>query len=424
MLVVFLISMFSFILMSVPVSFSLMGTATIMMMFNGDVSAQNLAQNLIKGVDSYPLLAIPFFMIAGEIMNKGGISIRIVKFAQALIGHITGGLGYVSVIASMIFAGVSGSAVADTTAVGSVLIPIMEKNEYDVAKSTALVCSAGCIGPIIPPSIPLILYGVIAEVSVVKLFLGGIVPGVLIGIGLMIAWFFHVKNKNYKKFKRATVKEILIALKEAFWASILPVIILGGILAGIATPTEAGVVAVVYALVVSMFVYKELKLSQIPEILIDGIKGTAIIMMVVGAAMTAAYLITTAHIPELLSNALLSLTSNIYIILFLINVLLLLVGCVMDMGPAILILAPILVPVIKGFGLDPVYFGVLMTVNLCIGLLTPPVGNVLYVGCSLSKISMLQFARANLPFLGVMIVVLFIITYIPGLILFIPSFFN
>ena len=421
MLALFLITLFGLIILSVPVAFCLIATASVLMAAQGTLSPQILTQNLVKGIDSFPLLAIPFFMIAGEIMNKGGLSSRIVTFAHALVGHIVGGIGYVGVVASMIFAGVSGSAVADTTAVGSVLLPIMKENKYDVPKSTALICAAGCIGPIIPPSIPMILYGVTVGVSVVKLFLGGIIPGILIGIALMIAWSFHAKKFNYSSSKRATMPQVVVATKDAFWSLVFPVIILGGIVTGIATPTEAGVVAVVYAFFVATCIYKELKLAQIPEILVEAIKGTSIIMMVVGGATAAAYLITTAQIPQLLANTLLAITTDVHIMMLLVNFLLLLVGCVMDMGPAILILAPILLPLLQSFGIDPIYFGVVMTVNLCIGLLTPPVGNVLYVGCGLSKISMMQLSKALLPFILVMVGVLLLITYVPGLIMFIPN---
>jgi TRAP-type transport system large permease protein len=424
MLAIFLVTLFGLILIGVPVALTLLATAVVMMLAKGDVSAQILTQNFIKGTDSFALLAIPFFLIAGEIMNVGGISTRIVKFAHALVGHITGGIGYVAVTASMIFAGVSGSAVADTTAVGSVLLPIMKENGYDKAKSTALVSAAGCIGPIIPPSIPMILYGVAAEVSIVKLFLGGIVPGILIGIALMIVWFFHAKKNNYKSSRRAPFKEVLKSTVEAFWAIMLPIIIMGGIVTGIATPTEAAAVAVVYAFIIGTFVYKEFKISYIPDVMVTAIKGTSTIMIVVGGATSAAFLITTAHIPELLTNAMLSISNNVFVVMLLINILLLLVGCVMDMGPAILILAPILLPIIKGFGLDPIYFGVIMTVNLCIGLLTPPVGNVLYAGMGLSKLDMVSLSKALLPMILVMVVVLLLITYMPGLVMFIPNMVN
>lgn len=423
MLALFLLSLFILIAISVPIGFALLGTAVVLSYFGTGVSPQILTQSLVGGINNYSLLAIPFFMLAGEIMNKGGISSRIVGFANTLFGHITGGIGYVSVFASMLFAGVSGSAVADTTAVGSVILPIMKRDGYDVPKSTALVCTAGCIGPIIPPSVPLIMYGVIAEVSIAKLFLGGIIPGVLIGIALMIFWFFHSKKNNLRSGEKATLREVLKSSKQAFWAIILPLIIMGGIILGVVTPTEASVLAVVYAVIVAMFVYKELKLSMIPEILIGAAKDTSTIMIVVGGAMSAAYLITTAHIPELLSTAITSLTDNKFVILFLINILLLLVGCVMDMGPSILILTPILLPLVESYGLSPIWFGVIMTVNLCIGLATPPVGNVLYAGCGLSKIEMADLSKAIMPFVLVMVIVLFIITYIPSLVMIIPNMF-
>lgn len=423
MLALFLVSLFVLISISVPIGFALLGTAVVLSYFGSGVSPQILTQSLVGGINNYSLLAIPFFMLAGEIMNKGGISSRIVGFANTLFGHITGGIGYVSVVASMLFAGVSGSAVADTTAVGSVILPIMKRDKYDVPKSTALICSAGCIGPIIPPSVPLIMYGVIAEVSIAKLFLGGIIPGVLIGVALMVFWFFHSKKHNLRSGEKSSLREVLRATREAIWAIILPLLIMGGIILGVVTPTEASVVAVVYAFIVAKFVYKELKLSMMPEILIGAAKDTSTIMIVVGGAMSAAYLITTAHIPQLLSSAITSISDNKYIILLLINILLLLVGCVMDMGPSILILTPILLPLVESYGLSPIWFGVVMTVNLCIGLATPPVGNVLYAGCGLSKIEMADLAKAIMPFILVMVIVLFLITYIPSLVLLIPNLF-
>ena len=424
MLGAFLASLFGFIFLNTPIAFSLLLTAVVLMLMQtGEVSTPVITQSLLRGIDNFPLMAIPFFMLAGEIMNVGGISKRIVLFAKALVGHVTGGLGYVGVVASMIFAGVSGSAVADTSAIGSILLPIMDKEGYDKPTSTALISAAGCIGPIIPPSIPMILFGVIGGVSIVKLFLGGIIPGILIGFGLMIIWYFHAKKRNYRADTiKSSFAEVRGAAREAFWALILPIIILGGIITGIYTPTEAAVVAVVYAFVVGMFIYKEMSLKDLPEVLIQSAKSTSIVLFVCGAATAAGYLITTAQIPTMLSALISRLAGDSPMMaMFWINILLLLVGCVMDLTPALLILGPILLPIAVGYGLDPVYFGVVMCVNLCIGLITPPVGTVLYVGCGLSKISMGQITKPLLPFIAVMVVVLFIITYVPGLITFIPN---
>lgn len=422
MLTIFLVALFGFVLLSVPIAFALILTALVLMFFMHAISPALLIQNIFRGIDSFPLMAIPFFLLAGEIMNVGGISRRIVLFAKALLGHVTGGLGYVTVVASMLFAGVSGSAVADTSAIGSLLFPIMKDEGYDTKKSAALFSAAGCIGPIIPPSIPMILYGVIANVSIVKLFLGGIVPGILIGVGLMFIWNLHARKKGYKAEGKFSLRVAAKATVSAFWALLLPIIILGGIIFGIYTPTEAAVIAVVYAFVVSFFVYKELKLSDLPKLLINAGRSTAVVMLVCGAATSAAYLITTAQIPALLASTLLNLAGSSTIILMLVvNVLLLLVGCVMDLTPALLIMAPMLLPIVTKFGLNPVYFGVVMVVNLCIGLITPPVGNILYVGCSISKLSIAELVKAIVPNILIMVVVLFIITYIPATITFIPN---
>jgi tripartite ATP-independent transporter DctM subunit len=425
MLGIFLIGLFSCIVLTIPIAVSLVVTAVLMMFAGGnDIAPQIIAQNVIKGVDSFPMLAIPFFMIAGEIMNEGGISKRIVGFAQALVGHIRGGVGYVAVLASMMFAGVSGAAVADTTAVGSVLLPVMKKSGYKDADSAALVCSAGCIGPIIPPSIPMIVYGVTCGVSVVKLFMGGFIPGVLIGIGLMTMWYFLTRKKGYQTSAGSSLRQIRNAFYSAIWALLLPVIILGGIITGIVTPTEAAVLAVVYAFIAGKFIYRELKISNMPRIMVNSMKGSASIMFVVGAATAAAHLITIEHIPERLSSAILSISDNVYVVMLLINILLLLVGCVMDATPTVLILSPILLPIVESFGLSPIYFGVILTVNICIGLLTPPVGAVLYVGCGLVKIPILDLVKSLWPYLIIMTIVLFIITYFPAIIMFLPLHFG
>ncbi len=422
MLALFLVTLFALIALSIPISFSLILTGGVLMNAMGNLSPILLTQSVVRGIDNFPLMAVPFFLLAGELMNAGGISRRIVDFARAMLGHIRGGLGYVTVMASMLFAGVSGSAVADTSAIGSILYPVMEKEDYDPEKATALFCAAGTIGPIIPPSIPMILFGVIANVSIVKLFLGGIVPGILIGFGLMLGWFFHAKKKNYKAEGKLNLRQLGKAAKSAFWALLLPLIILGGIIGGAYTPTEAAVIAVMYAFFIGLFVYKDLKISMLRSILVKTAKNSAVVMLVCGAATAVAYSITTAQIPALMSRSLLSLAGDSPILLmFFINILLLMIGCVLDLTPALLIMGPILIKITTQFGLDPVYFGVVMIVNLCIGLITPPVGNILYVGCSISKLSVAQISKAILPNIIIMIVTLFIITYIPGIVTFIPN---
>lgn len=426
MLAVFLLGLFGLVIIGVPIAYSLAGTAFFMMLAKA-LSNPNawslftLAQKFVNGCDSVPLLAIPFFMIAGEVMSRGGISKRIVDFAYSVLGRFKGGLGYVGILASMVFAGVSGSAVADTTAVGSILLPIMQGGGYDKDKSTGIICAAGCIGPIIPPSTQMIFYGVCAEVSVSALFLGGIVPGILIGIGLMIAWFFHVRHRNYPVGPKSSLKEVWNATKKAFLAIMLPVFIIGCIVTGVATATETAALAVLYAVIVSSFVYHEFKFKEWPHLMVNAMKSTAVMMFVVGSAGVAAYMVTTCAIPQLLAGAITSVTHSALMYMILVNVLLVLVGCVMDSGPAIMILTPILLPIAKSFGLDPIYFGVVMVANLCIGLCTPPVGNVLYCGVSIGKVKLMDLIKASLPFVGVMYFVLMLITLFPELILFVPN---
>jgi len=422
MLPLFLISLFGFVLLSVPIAFALVLTSLVLAAFMDQVSAALLIQNIVRGIDSFPLMAIPFFLLAGEIMNTGGISRRIVLVARALMGHIKGGLGYVNVLASMLFAGVSGSAVADTAAIGAMLIPIMVEEGCDLEPSAAITIASSVIGPIIPPSIPMIIFGVLGNVSIVRLFLGGIIPGLLIGVGLMIGWYFHVRKRNYRAYGKFSIVALFRAVFDAFWALVLPGIILGGIIFGVFTPTEAAVVAVVYAFVIAVFVYKELKLAELPRLFVATARNTAIVLLVCGAALAAGYYITTAQIPALLADTLLWMAGdNKFVLMLVINILLLLVGCVLDLTPALLIMGPMLLPIIIKFGIDPVYFGCVMVVNLCIGLITPPVGNVLYVGCSISKLTVMQLAKAVMPYILIEVAVLFFITYVPGAITFIPS---
>lgn len=422
MLLVFLVSLFGMIVLGVPVALALVGTGAFMSLAStGEVTHQVLAQGLYRGIDNFPLLAIPFFLLAGEIMNHGGISARIVKLSKVMIGHIRGGLGYTCIIANAIFAAITGSAVASVSALGGILIPVMADEGYSPEHTTAVACTSACLGPIIPPSIPMILYAVNANVSVMDMFLGGIIPGILIAIGLMIVWYFHSHKMNYAKTKRASWKEVASVVKEVSWALALPVLIMGGIISGVATPTESAVIAVAYALFVSMVIYRELKFSDLKGVFLSAGKSTAVTMFFVGGAMATSYMITTAHIPELLTNLILSISTNPYIVLLMLNILLLLIGCVMDVAPAVLILTPILVPLVKSLGIDPLFFGVLMCTNLVIGLLTPPVGAVLYIGCSISKLDVLRVVKTMLPYLGVMIGILFLMTYFGSIITFIPG---
>lgn len=421
MLLVFLGTLFFLLFLGAPVGFVLLLTSFIMMLSSGSGSEEALVQSTIRGFDNFTLMAIPFFMLAGEIMSKGGLSRRIVRFSQALIGFVRGGLGLVAVVASMIFAGISGSAVADTSAIGSILLPIMEEEKYNMKKSTALIAAAGTIGPIIPPSIPMILYGVTTGESITKLFLSGAIPGVLIGLGLMFVWWLVSKREGYPALGHASLKELSQSFLGAFWALLLPIIILGGILTGIYTPTEAAVIAVVYALVVSAVFYKSISIRDIMPMLISTVRGTAVVMFVCGTATAVAYLLTIGQAPARLSALLAPFAQNRYILLLVVNLLLLAVGMVMDLTPALLILAPILVPVMSNAGIDPLHFGAVMVINLCIGLITPPVGTVLYTACGIRKVSLYGVVTELWPFLAVLVAVLFLVTYVPWLALWLPS---
>ena len=423
MIPLFLSSLFGFILLGIPIAFALLLTALVLAWFMGSWSPPLVVQTIFRGIDSFPLMAIPFFLLAGEIMNTGGIAQRIIMVAKAMFGHVRGGLGYVTVVAGMLIAGVSGSAVADASAIGSMLFPVMKKEGYDPEKAGALFAGAATIGPIIPPSIPMVIFGVIANVSVIRLFIGGIIPGLILGGGLMIGWYLHTRGKTrYHVEGKFSLIGVLKACWDALWALFLPVIILGGILLGICTATEAAVVSAVYAFIVSFFIYRELKLKDMMRVLVNTVRGTAVVLLVCGAAMAAAYFITTAQIPEMMAALLLKLSGSSWVLFMLwVNILLLITGCVMDLTPALLILGPMLLPIAVKYGLDPVYFGVVMVVNLCIGLITPPVGNVLFVACGISKIPMGPMSRAIWPNIVIGIIVIFIITYLPWTIMYLPG---
>ncbi|MCM3714181.1 TRAP transporter large permease [Alkalihalobacillus oceani] len=418
MIWVFLGVLFFFLFLGLPVVFSMLMSAVAMMLVMGIFDSQVVAQQLVNGANSFPLMAIPFFILAGEIMNAGGISKRVVHFATTLVGHIRGGLGYVTILAGVMFAGLSGSAVADTAALGAILIPMMVARGYNVNRASGLVASSGIIAPIIPPSIPLIMFGVIGGVSITQLFMGGIVPGILFAVGLMVAWYFVAKRGNYETMEKATAKERLRAFGQAIWALFLPFIIIVGLRGGIFTPTEAAVIACVYALLISLTVYRgDLKIRQLPEVLVASAKTTGVVMFLAAAAIVTSWVITVAQVPAELATMLSGITESPLVLLLILMVFLLLVGVVMDMTPAILIFTPVLLPVVTAAGIDPVYFGILMIINLCIGLITPPVGTVLYVACGISRISIIDITKGIWPFLLVQILVLFLLVLFPQIIL-------
>lgn len=415
MIGIFLIALFVLILIGVPIAFSMMISGVVMMISMGIFDTFVVADKIISGVNNFSLMAIPFFILTGEIMNAGGVSKRIVEFASSFVGHIRGGLGYVTIFAGVIFAGLSGSAVADVAALGAILIPMMVANGYDVKRSTGLLVSTGIIGTIIPPSIPLILFGVISGTSITTLFMAGIVPGLMIGIGLVIVWYFVSRKDDTKVFEKATWKKRFVATKRAFLALLLPLFIIVGLRGGIFTPTEAGVFAAVYSLVIS-FIYKEISFKKLMPVFINTAKTTGVVLFLAAAAMLTAYVITVAQVPAQLADAFGGITDNPTILLLVIMLFLLVVGMVMDMTPAILIFTPVLLPIVVAVGVDPVLFGILMVINLSIGLITPPVGTALYVGAGIAKVSIVDVTKGLWPFLLVEIFVLLLLVIFPELI--------
>ncbi|MEF3048764.1 TRAP transporter large permease [Pseudotabrizicola sp. L79] len=415
-----------FLFLGLPVFFGLIAAPGILLWMNGqerDITL--LYRNVYNGMDSFPLMAIPFFMMAGEVMNKSNITLRLVEFSQAMMGHLRGGLAHVNVLSSMLFAGLSGSAVADVSALGSMLIPAMEKQGYTRRFAAAITAASSIIGPIIPPSGIMIIYAYVMGESVAALFLAGIVPGALIGISLMIMiWLMADKYDLPAATKRATWGERGTASLRAIWPLMTPVIILGGILGGIFTPTEAAAIAVGYSLIIGLFVMRTLKFSDLPDILIRSGITSAVVLLLVGAAMAFKTVASLAHTPEILADFILSLSDNPYILLFLINILLFIVGMFLDAGPAIIILGPILGPIFVELGVNSVHFAIIMAVNLTVGLLTPPMGLVLFVTSSVSGLRVETVARAAMPFLLVEVAVIFLLTYFPALTLTIPRLFG
>ncbi|WP_273784270.1 TRAP transporter large permease [Brucella intermedia] len=416
-LVVFVGSLLSAMAIGVPIAFSLMFCGVVLMWYMGMFNTQIIAQNMIAGVDSFTLLAIPFFILAGELMNSGGLSRRIIDFAIACVGHIRGGLGVVAILAAIIMASVSGSAAADTAALATILVPMMAKAGYNIPRSAGLMAAGGIIAPVIPPSMAMIVFGVAANVSITQLFMAGIVPGLMMGIALLFTWQIVVRKDNLKVLPMQSGKDRLQATGRALWALGMPVIILGGIRMGVMTPTEAAVVAAAYALFVGMFIYRELRFVDLYGVFLRAAKTTSVIMFLVASALVSSWLITAANIPAEISSYIAPLIDSPKLLMFAIMILVLVVGTALDLTPTILILTPVLMPIVKQAGIDPAYFGVLFIMNNSIGLITPPVGVVLNVVSGVSKVPLGKVVAGVNPFLISQVIVLFLLVLFPSLVL-------
>lgn len=413
------------IALGVPISFALGLSALVVGTYLG-VPLMVVLQKIADGMDSFSLMAIPFFILAGAIMAHGGIAQRIVEFSSLLVGWMRGGLASVNIIASMFFGGISGSSVADTSSIGAIMIPMMEKKGYDTDFAVNVTITSSTQGIIIPPSHNAIIYAWAAGggVSIAGLFMAGIVPGIMIGLGLLVVSIIISIKRDYPCEKMVSVKEALKITKDAFFGLITAVIIIGGILSGIFTPTESSAVAVVYAFFITFFVYKDLPISKFPKLLFDSVKTVAMVMFLIGSSSAFGYFLAYLKIPAAVTEGMLGLTSNPIILLILINIMLLLLGTIMDMAPLILIVTPILLPVVKSIGMDPIHFGIVLMLNLGIGLCTPPVGSTLFVGCAIGKISIEEVTKTIWPFYLAMFTILILVTYVSGFTMWLPGLLN
>jgi tripartite ATP-independent transporter DctM subunit len=420
MIAALIISFVVLAVFSVPFAISLGIAVIITMLFFSPFPVLGMAQRMVTGIDSFVLMAIPFFMLTGRLMNKGGITDRLFEFARRLVGPIRGGLAHANVVASMIFAGMSGSAVADAGGLGMVEIKAMTDQGYRKVFSAAVTVSSSTIGPIIPPSIPMVIYGAMAEVSVGQLFLGGFVPGVLMGLSLMVfiyLWSFREKMPKDEPYR---LREIWRSFRAAFLPLMTPVILIGGILSGIFTPTEAAAVAAIYAFVISFFVYKTITVKDIPSLIIDTFATTAVVTFIISTTSAFSFLLIVGKIGNVLKDSVFSLTQNPLVVLFMINIILLMLGCLMEAGVLLILLTPILVPMMNAMGVDLVHFGVVIVLNLMIGVATPPVGMCLFVVSEANNIKLESLMREVIPQIIPLVAVLFLITYFPDLVLFLP----
>ena len=422
-MIVFAVSFIVLLCISAPILVALGGCSLAYALIMGNMPVTTLIQTTFGGLATFPLLAVPLFMLAGNLMNAGGITPVLVNFARTLLGHIRGGIGHATIFACAIFAAISGAAVATAVAIGVVMIPAMKKAGYDEDVAAALTSTASCMGPIIPPSIPFIIYGVAANVSIGALFLGGVFPGILLGLALMIYMFWEATVRNYPRDSRVPIKDILVAAWKALPAIFMPVLIMGGILSGMFTPTEAAGITVVYAAMVGFFIYRKLTLKNLPDVLLKAGLESGMVMMLIAMSEPFAWIVAVDQIPQLVIDWLSSLTTSPYIILMFINIFLLILGIPMETAPALVIVTPVLAPIAVTLGIDPVHIEIVICLNLVLGLITPPVGAVLFAVCGISSISIDRLGRAIWKPFIVAIIVLAIVTYIPWLSTFLPRKF-
>ena len=421
---ILVVSFIFFVIIGIPIAFVLGLTPLVALISQGETPLVLVAQQIFTGMDNPILMAIPFFILAGNLMSRGTMTERLVEFCKILIGGVRGGLAHINIVISMIFAGITGAAVADTSAVGSILIPAMVKEGYDTDFSAAVTATSSTIGPVIPPSIPFIVYGVLGEVSIASLFLAGIIPGILLGLSMMAVVWYYARKRNYPKGKWPSFRQGWKSFIDAGLVLVMPLIILGGILSGVFTPTESACIAVFYALLIGFFVYRDLKISDLPRILIQTGATSSLVMLVIGMASIFSWMLASEEVPQMVTEAMLSLTSNKIMILLLVNVVLLIVGTFMETTASLIILTPVLLPLMNNIGVDPLHFGVIIVLNLVIGLTTPPVGVCLFIACSIARTRLESLSRAILPFLGASIAVLLICTYWPQLMLLIPKWYG
>lgn len=416
-------ALFVCFVIGMPIAFALGVSSVVVLQFKSSLPMTLAAQRMFTGTDSFPLMAIPFFMLAGELMEAGGISKRLFDFANALVGFVYGGLSMVAVVAAMFMAGISGAAAADTAAVGAISIPAMVRKGYEKSFAAAVQAAAGSIGVIIPPSIPMIIFGVVGGVSIGKLFMGGCIPGLLIGCGLMVTNYFLTKRAGYKKEPFRGFREIGRTFISAVWAIFMPFIILGGIMGGIFTPTEAAVIAVIYSLIVGFLIYRELEVRNLPRIFAKAAISTSVVMLLIATASLFGWILSAGQVPQTVAAFLVTLTASKSVLYALILTFLIVIGTFLETSAAIIILTPVFLPVITKFGIDPIHFGVIMVTALAIGMLTPPVGICLFISCNIAQIDLSEIVGKIVPFLAIMIALLVVMTYIPQIVMFIPDLF-